>query len=216
MEREKTVREPKQARSISMKERILDTAYRIFCEKGYYQTTTNEIAKTAGISIGSLYSYFKDKDTIFLEILERYHREFITANERMKHALQASRQDVRAWLRDMIEGLIAVHEIGRDLNHEIQILCYTNPEVAAIEEQHMAETRKVAYECFELVKDDIRYDDIEAAAAVAYDVTSAIVHSVVYGENGIGRDRIIRAGVEMLYRFLTYPQPHADSNGNGN
>jgi AcrR family transcriptional regulator len=202
MDKEKTVREPKQARSINTKERILDTAYRMFCEKGYYKTTTNEIAKAAGISIGSLYSYFKDKDTIFMEILERYHMAFVSANEKMKQTLETIKPDVRSWLREMIESLIQLHEIGKELNHEVQILCYTNPEVAAVEEQHMEQTRKIAFECFQLMKDDINYDDIEAAAMVAYDMTSSIVDRVVFGRNDISRERIIRAGVEALYRFL--------------
>lgn len=202
MEREKTVREPKQTRSIGTKEKILDAAYQLFCEKGYYRTSTNEIAKTAGISIGSLYSYFKDKDTIFMEILERYHQEFIAANEKMVATVSASKADIRSWLRELIEDLIKLHEIGKELNHEIKVLCYTNPEVAAVEEQHMEQTRKLAFECFQFVKDDINYEDIEAAAAIAYDLTSAIVERAVFGGDNISRERIIRAGVEALYRFL--------------
>ena len=72
MEAEKAVRKPRQKRSIETKEKIVSAAYQLFCEKGYYNTTTNEIAQVANVSIGSLYSYFKDKDTIFLEILERF------------------------------------------------------------------------------------------------------------------------------------------------
>lgn len=207
MDREKTVRAPKQARSVNTKEKILDTAYRLFCEKGYYKTTTNEIAKTAGISIGSLYSYFKDKDTIFMEILERYHREFVAANEKMTAVIGSFKTDIRSWLRRLIESLIQLHEIGKELNHEITVLCYTKPEVAAIMEQHMENSRKITLDCFQLLQEDINYDDIEAAATVTYDFTSSIVDRIVFGKNTIDRERIIKAGVEALYRFLVVPQP---------
>ena len=71
MDNEKTVRQPKQKRSIQMKEKILSAAMQLICDMGFFETTTNEIAKAAGISIGSLYSYFSDKDTILAELLER-------------------------------------------------------------------------------------------------------------------------------------------------
>lgn len=69
---------PKQDRSIQNRDKILDAGLKLFSEKGYYDTTTNEIAKVAGVSIGSLYSYFKDKDAIFLNILDKYHRRFLS------------------------------------------------------------------------------------------------------------------------------------------
>jgi Transcriptional regulator len=70
------VRQPVQDRSINKREKILNAALELFCEVGYYKTTTNEIAKRAHVSIGSLYSYFADKDTIFFEVLDRYHHKF--------------------------------------------------------------------------------------------------------------------------------------------
>ncbi|WP_329886931.1 TetR/AcrR family transcriptional regulator [Pseudoramibacter faecis] len=57
MHSEKT-RIPKQKRSIARKRLIKKTALRLFSEKGYSNVSTNEIAKAANVSIGSLYSYF--------------------------------------------------------------------------------------------------------------------------------------------------------------
>ena len=44
----------------------------IFCEKGYYKTNTDEIAKYAGVSIGAPYSYFEDKRQIFIESFHQH------------------------------------------------------------------------------------------------------------------------------------------------
>ena len=77
------LREPKQSRSIKMREKILDTAYDIFCKKGYFNTTTNEIAKTAQVSIGSVYFYFKDKEAILLAVQERGEQR----SEPVEHAV---------------------------------------------------------------------------------------------------------------------------------
>ena len=55
--KQKNTRVPKQKRSIAKKNLIKRTALLLFSEKSYANVSTNEIAKTAGVSIGSLYSY---------------------------------------------------------------------------------------------------------------------------------------------------------------
>jgi AcrR family transcriptional regulator len=209
MEREKAVREPKQARSIQMKEKILDTAYGLFCQKGYYNTSTNEIARAAGVSIGSLYSYFADKDTIFMEILERYHQDFIKANSKLTENVDFARKDLRVWLRGLIDSLIGMHEIGKELNHELKILCYTKPEVAAVLDQHLGESRRITLECIQKFHDDIRYEDVEAAALITYDFMSAVIDGIVFGGYSIEKERIINACIEAIYRFLMNPDQAA-------
>ncbi|MBF2595554.1 TetR/AcrR family transcriptional regulator, partial [Listeria welshimeri] len=59
------VRTPIQKRSLEKKQKIINAGFELFCEKGYYQTSTNEICKRAGVSTGALYSYFTDKKDIF-------------------------------------------------------------------------------------------------------------------------------------------------------
>jgi AcrR family transcriptional regulator len=67
-------RTPQQVRSQRRVSLILDTAADLFAEVGYEPATTNSIAERAGISIGSLYRYFSDKDAILRALTER-HRE---------------------------------------------------------------------------------------------------------------------------------------------
>lgn len=44
---------------------ILDAAARVLTEEGYDRTSTTRIADRAGISAGSLYQYFSNRDAIF-------------------------------------------------------------------------------------------------------------------------------------------------------
>ena len=53
-------------------ERILDSAEKLFVEKGYTGTSINDIAKEADFSRTSIYQYFTSKEEIYLHILERY------------------------------------------------------------------------------------------------------------------------------------------------
>jgi AcrR family transcriptional regulator len=52
--------------------RILDEAARLFETLGYHDTTTNHVAEAAGISIGSLYQYFPNKDALLVGLAERH------------------------------------------------------------------------------------------------------------------------------------------------
>lgn len=61
---EKALHPPKQQRSIEKREHIKKTALDLFSTKGYHKTTTNEIAKQAGIPVGSFYTYFQDKTAL--------------------------------------------------------------------------------------------------------------------------------------------------------
>ncbi len=50
-----------------MKDRIIDTASRLFVKKGYYQTSMDDVAREAGIAKGSLYYHFKNKSQLFCD-----------------------------------------------------------------------------------------------------------------------------------------------------
>ncbi len=67
-----SIREPKQQRAKEKKAAIVQAGYALFCEKGYHQTNTAEIAKRAGVSTGIIYSYFSDKHDILLAVVQRY------------------------------------------------------------------------------------------------------------------------------------------------
>lgn len=59
---------PKGART---RERILDTAERLFAEKGYEGTTLRDVAAAAGLRIPSLYNHFAGKASLYAAVLER-------------------------------------------------------------------------------------------------------------------------------------------------
>lgn len=72
-------RSPRQARSRAMVERIVTAGARVLEDSGYQDASTNRIAREAGISPGSLYQYFADKDAIVSAITLRLIDDFATA-----------------------------------------------------------------------------------------------------------------------------------------
>ena len=65
--------------------RILQVSFEAFGEQGYKRTTIKQIADRAGIAPGSIYTYFHDKDSLFLaaitEIWDRFNQAAQSATE---------------------------------------------------------------------------------------------------------------------------------------
>ena len=72
-------KKPKQIRSKLMFDSILEASTRVLEEVSFKKFTTNKVAEAAGISIGSLYQYFPNKQSILIE-LERIAINEMTAN----------------------------------------------------------------------------------------------------------------------------------------
>lgn len=52
------------------RERILQSALRVFARKGFYNSKVSEIAAAAGVADGTIYLYFKSKDDILISLFE--------------------------------------------------------------------------------------------------------------------------------------------------
>ena len=63
---------PKNNVSEKRKKQILDAAMKTFSEVGFHKARMSDIADTSGLSKGSLYWYFDSKDSIILNLLERF------------------------------------------------------------------------------------------------------------------------------------------------
>jgi TetR/AcrR family transcriptional regulator len=59
-----------------VRERLLDVATGLFARKGYAGSTTREIVAAAGVTKPVLYYYFKNKEGLYLELIERAFKRF--------------------------------------------------------------------------------------------------------------------------------------------
>ena len=64
-------KQPRQARSRELVERVLVASARVFADVGCAAATTNTIAEQAGVSVGSLYQFFPHKAALLQALRER-------------------------------------------------------------------------------------------------------------------------------------------------
>jgi AcrR family transcriptional regulator len=93
-------KQPRQQRSSQMVDRILDAALVLTREQGTRTPTTLAIARRAGLSVGSLYQYYPNKQAILLDLARRWLAAFPEVIAKRTAAPRptsrtAFRQDVR-------------------------------------------------------------------------------------------------------------------------
>jgi AcrR family transcriptional regulator len=109
----KSRRRPKQRRSQQTVEAILDAVVRVLKREGNRAVTTNRIAEVAGVSIGSVYQYFPDKQAIFAAL----HRRHIEQIDRMVEGrlIEHAASPLDELMEAMIEGMLEAHSADPEL-----------------------------------------------------------------------------------------------------
>lgn len=64
-------RRPRQARAQATVDAIIEATAQVLLSEGYGGLTTNHVATRAGVSIGTLYQYFSNKDALILALIDR-------------------------------------------------------------------------------------------------------------------------------------------------
>lgn len=85
------------------REQVLDAALRLFDQRGYFKTSVHDIQREAGVSIGSIYHHFGDKEGIaaalYASLLERTEGEL----ERIAKRSRGARESCRAAVELLFE-----------------------------------------------------------------------------------------------------------------
>lgn len=105
---------PRQQRSQSTVQCIVEAGARVLAEKGWAKFTTNEVARTAGVSIGSLYQYFPNSLAIAEAIRKRHLDEILQLIPDIEN--QAESTSLEQCVGRLIDGVIALHAKNQNLH----------------------------------------------------------------------------------------------------
>jgi len=111
-------RKPTQERAQVTVEAMLDAAIKLLKREGASSITTNRIAETAGVSIGSVYQYFPNKRAIFIALHDRHIRQIDRVMQRrMAESAEATLEELIA---SLIDGMIEAHTVDPELSDLLQ------------------------------------------------------------------------------------------------
>src|SRR5215813_10517598 len=96
-----------QERSRATVEALLDATARVLVREGYDRASTNRIAAKAGVSVGSLYQYFPNKEALVAALVARHNREMLQLiRDAMK---RVASWDLPMALHELVKATVDAH-----------------------------------------------------------------------------------------------------------
>jgi len=196
-------KKPCQQRSRATVEAVLTAAVQIFEAWGYAAGTTNRIAERAGVSIGTVYQYFPNKEAIAVALLERHLAEGQLRLQAWVGRAVAEPRPLRATLRGFVEGMIELHAGQPRLQH---ILLEETPLPARVHDALLAGEREAAKTVAGLLRlyPEVRHGRLESAAVMAVQTVESLTHRfAAHPGHGLPREEFAVELVTMLEAYLT-------------
>ncbi len=167
---------PSQERSRITVEAILEATARILTEEGYDKTNTNRIAERAGISIGSLYQYFPNKESLMAALMEQHSNEIaLLVESKLNHLFDAT---LEIAIPELVKAVIAAHAINPRLH---QVLHEEIPRSELLQQIQKADQRIIKLLKAYLARwsDYIQPQNLEMTVFILSRTVESLCHSAV-------------------------------------
>lgn len=192
-------RTPTQDRAHLTIEVLLEATAQVLVEVGYARLSTNRVAKKAGVSVGTLYQYFADKDALLLALAQRVaERQVAVITAQLAHSADAPLQDA---VRGLIQGLVEAKRVEPELS---QALATELPR--HLGQDHERSTLRRIIEVVSAAlrrRPDTRPLNAEIAAFTLVHATSAVIQGAL-GERPelLADDALPDSLTELCLRYL--------------
>jgi AcrR family transcriptional regulator len=193
-----------------MVERIVAAGRSVLIEHGYERASTSRIATAAGISPGSLYQYFADKDAILAQVLDRYtdRLQARITDAFMTNLAAASQQGERAAVRGVFEVMLSALEADAPM---LRVLVEQRPLGAS--RQRLAEFPK---QVDQLVTTALLFQlgpggrPADAAAWILVRSIRGVTVNYVLDPPPIGREVILDELTDLVMSYLGRVKPSGE------
>jgi AcrR family transcriptional regulator len=161
-------------------EAILGAAVELLSSRGYGATSTNQIAARAGVSVGSLYQYFPNKDAIVAALFERHARGIEQIIDAALEDMRRPDVPLRDAFRRMLLGFRALHDADPRMARAV------DPSGGRSQLAEIVRRREEAFR--EQLADvlgrrpDIRPGNRAVMASLLYDIVDAVTRSLMHGD----------------------------------
>ena len=179
------------------REKILNTALHLFTRYGVDATPTSRISNEAGVSTGTLFYYFPDKDKLVGALYLSIKKELAGAVRCNDDPSLPTKERIGEGMRGYIAWGMANPLKVRFLDQ-----CYNYPGIGDdVQEQVYDEFSWMAGLIEAAVREGLVHDlPVEFHAMMVYQITSGILALIESGTSGMSADEIIENGLAMLWK----------------
>ncbi len=194
---------PRQARSKATVDAILEAAAQVFCQLGYSGGTTDKIAARAGVSIGSLYQYFPNKDSLLIDLAKSHMNEGFAIIYSVLKEESANPSGLKQMIEKFVDALVSLHQRAPELH---RVLFNEAP----LPSSFLREKEKREQAFSEQIKNhlttysEVNQADLTVVSYMLVQVTEGLIHSfILFPPSGISADKMREELVKMLHGYLT-------------
>jgi AcrR family transcriptional regulator len=177
----------------------------LYAERGFHATQTPDIAARAGVSVGGLYRYFRDKHQIFLELVHRTLERNRREQDRIVRALETALAKGPVDLRSVVEALVewtwrAIHPAPPDLLRTFAAMGYSDPAFSELSDRYdRYERDAIARVLASLTSRERVPSPLAAARLIDLIVPTVAIWTALHPTEARG---VKQALVEMIDRYL--------------
>lgn len=196
------LKEPVQERSRETRKKILKAARALFTELGFEETTTHLIAERAGLSVGGIYAHFKNKEDIFLYILELRSKDVYETTVECMKAIRRDRMNMEDALEYMFSTWYNAHLKNGKLNLEMHRFCMMNEIAGKI---HDYWEKAEADELLAIMRDysdSLKVDDLETAVTVMTRATHEVFQYIYKVKEQSDKEAVLSSLITMVKKYL--------------
>ncbi len=205
---------PKQARARATVEAILVATAQLLVEQGFEKLTTARVAERAGVSIGSLYQYFPNKQALAAAVVDHYGEKFASS------FIEAVVGREYATLSASIDAIIQAGFVSHPLEPELhRVLRELAPRVNRLDKARQISCRiaRAIEDVLARHRREIASDlNLEEAAALIETILETVVHRALeHHPVSVGGQRSIDACRRLILAYLKGPAPGEKSSDVG-
>ena len=195
------IRMPKQKTAIEKRDRIIEKGFELMCEKGFYNTSTPDIAKYANVSTGIIYQYFNDKKDIFIEGVKNYSNSIMFPMISTLENEKINLKDIEKLLNKMIDSLIKSHNISKKAHSEIDAMTHLDEDISEIFKNSEFEMTKKIVKFLE--NNNIFLENSLEKVHIVYGIIDNFCHEVVYHKHyEIDYDKMKEEVIKIIKNIL--------------
>jgi AcrR family transcriptional regulator len=198
--REELPRVPQQNRSRQKRDKLIETATKLFIERGYEDTTSDDIAIAAGVSVGTFYKYFRNKRQVLLTIiLEQF--EYIFSHVRISQ-LDFSKGDPREVLRDAVESVLSINKTSVQLRAVCREVIARDPDLTTFQKLFRQRVLAELEESLRrAIEQGLAWKDLDVTATALLIITLFDSLSVLHYEV-LGQERLAKNLIDILHHHI--------------
>ena len=198
-------KEPLQERSRETRRKIVDAARELFAEIGFDETTTHLIAERSGLSVGGLYAHFRNKEELFLHILEQRSEEIYQLTRECIDTIRQRDMPLNEGLDYYFNTMYKAHIRHGRLNVEMDKFTRMNPLAQEIHDSWENKEMDAAGEWLSQYAKAAGVGDRDAAMVVMGRATHEVFHYLYKNRDRVDEKKVLRTLVLMFKRFLRVP-----------